>query len=144
MRRLTLAVLSGLLLSGAAHAADLLKIDVHRDANCGCCKEWVKHLQASGFDVNDHVETDMTTIKAKLGVPESLRSCHTAVINGKFVEGHVPAEQIKQLNDRKDLIGVAVPGMPVGSPGMAYGDTRQPYKVLGVTRSGAEEVVAEY
>ncbi|WP_434682006.1 DUF411 domain-containing protein [Pseudomonas sp. R1-18] len=144
MRRLTLGVLGGLLLSGAAHAADLLKIDVHRDANCGCCKQWVKHLQASGFEVNDQVETDMSPIKAKLGVPASLRSCHTAVIDGKFVEGHVPAEQIRQLHGRQDLIGVAVPGMPLGSPGMEHGETRQPYRVLGLTRSGAEEVLAEY
>lgn len=144
MRRLTLGVLGGLLLSGAAHAGDVLKIDVHRDANCGCCKEWVKHLQTSGFEVNDQVETDMSALKAKLGVPQPLRSCHTAVIDGKFVEGHVPAEQIRQLHGRKDLIGVAVPGMPLGSPGMDQGETRQPYKVMGLTRSGAEEVLAEY
>lgn len=144
MRRLTLGVLGGLLLSGAAHAADLLKIDVHRDANCGCCKQWVKHLQASGFQVNDQVETDMSPIKEKLGVPASLRSCHTAVIDGKFVEGHVPAEQIRQLHGRQDLIGAAVPGMPLGSPGMEHGETRQPYRVLGLTRPGAEEVLAEY
>ncbi|AKF47415.1 Uncharacterized conserved protein [Pseudomonas syringae] len=141
-RKLSLAV--ALLISGAVQAAAPLTIDVHRDANCGCCKEWVKHLESSGFNVVDHVENDMNAIKKNLGVPQDLASCHTAVIDGKFVEGHVPAEEIKKLSARADLVGIAVPGMPAGSPGMEYGQNHQPYKVLGVTKEGAQEVVAEY
>jgi hypothetical protein len=92
-----LAAIAGLLVTSAAYAAEPLSIDVHRDANCGCCKKWIAHLEANGFKVTDHVETDMSAVKQKLGVAPRLASCHTAVIDGKFVEGHVPAEQIREL-----------------------------------------------
>lgn len=142
MSKLQLSIFVALLMSGAAHAADPLTIDVHRDANCGCCKEWIKHLQANGFKVNDHVETNMSAVKQSLGVPQGLASCHTGVIDGKFVEGHVPAAQIKELKNRQDLAGIAVPGMPAGSPGMDYGQSAQAYQVIGLTKTGAQEVVA--
>lgn len=143
-RKLSLAV--GLMICGVVQAAEPLTIDVHRDANCGCCKEWVKHLELNGFKVVDHVERNMSAIKQNLGVPQELASCHTAVIDGKFVEGHIPADEIKRLNGRSDLAGIAVPGMPVdaGSPGMDYGQNHQPYQVLGLTKAGAQEVVADY
>ena len=92
-RKLSLAV--GLMICAVAQAAEPLTIDVHRDANCGCCKEWVKHLESNGFKVVDHVESNMSAIKTSLGVPQGLASCHTAGIDGKFVEGHVPEEEIK-------------------------------------------------
>ena len=88
---LRVLALSTLLLSSLANAAEQLTMDVHRDANCGCCKAWISHLQANGIRVNDHVETDMSSVKRQLGVAPRLASCHTGVINGKFVEGHVPA-----------------------------------------------------
>jgi hypothetical protein len=141
-RKLSLALV--FLMCGAAQAAEQLTIDVHRDANCGCCKEWVKHLESNGFKVVDHVESNMSAIKQSLGVPQGLASCHTAVIDGKFVEGHVPADEIKKLSGRSDLVGIAVPGMPSGFPGMDYGQNHQPYQVLGVTKAGAQEVVADY
>ena len=144
MMKRNLLLAMGLMFMGVAQAAELLSIDVHRDANCGCCKEWVKHLESNGFKVVDHVESDMSAIKKGLGVPQGLASCHTGVIGGKFVEGHVPADDIKKLNDRPDLVGIAVPGMPAGSPGMDYGQKHQPYQVLGLTRDGAQEVVADY
>lgn len=142
MSRLQLSIFVALLISGTAHAADPLTIDVHRDANCGCCKEWIKHLQANGFKVNDHVESNMSAVKQRLGVPQELASCHTGVVDGKFVEGHVPAAQIKELHNRQDLAGIAVPGMPAGSPGMEYGQTTQAYQVIGLNKTGAQEVVA--
>lgn len=142
--KLRIAALAALLMSGAAQAADALSIDVHRDANCGCCKDWIRHLEANGFSVRDHVEPDMRAIKQRLGVAPRLASCHTAVIDGKFVEGHVPAAQILELRQRPDLLGLAVPGMPHGSPGMEYGDRRDAYQVIGLTRTGKDEVVAEY
>ncbi|SEJ80799.1 Uncharacterized conserved protein [Pseudomonas linyingensis] len=142
--RLRIAALAALLISGAAQAADTLSIDVHRDANCGCCKGWIKHLEANGFTVNDHVEPDMHAVKQRLGVAPRLASCHTAVIDGKFVEGHVPAAQILELRNRPDLLGLAVPGMPAGSPGMEYGDRKDAYQVIGLTKAGNDEVVAEY
>ncbi|OHC28381.1 MAG: metal-binding protein [Pseudomonadales bacterium RIFCSPLOWO2_12_59_9] len=141
---LRIATLAAMLMSGAAQAAEPLSIDVHRDANCGCCKDWIKHLQANGFKVNDKVETNMSAVKQSLGVPAGLASCHTGVINGKFVEGHVPAAQILELNQRADLVGMAVPGMPAGSPGMDYGQPHQAYRVIGLSTTGSETVVAEY
>ncbi len=142
--KLRIATLAALLLSGAAQAADALTIDVHRDANCGCCKDWIKHLEANGFTVHDHVEPDMHAVKQRLGVAPRLASCHTGVIDGKFVEGHVPAAQILELRQRPDLLGLAVPGMPAGSPGMEYGDRKDAYQVIGLTKAGTDEVLAEY
>jgi hypothetical protein len=142
--RLRIAALAFLLLGGAAQAADDLTIDVHRDANCGCCKAWIKHLEANGFTVRDHVEPNMSAVKQQLGVAPRLASCHTAVIDGKFVEGHVPAAQILELRNRPDLLGLAVPGMPAGSPGMEYGDRQDAYQVIGQTKAGKDVVVANY
>ncbi|MGY1447632.1 metal-binding protein [Pseudomonas chlororaphis] len=142
---LRLAALSVLLVGSLAQAADLIPIDVHRDANCGCCKKWIEHLQANGFKVNDHVESNMSEVKQRLGVAPRLASCHTAVINGKFVEGHVPADQVLALSKRDDLLGVAAPGMPMGSPGMEMdGMPADAYQVIGLTRDGKDVVVADY
>lgn len=142
---LRLAALSALFLSSLVQAAELIPIDVHRDANCGCCKQWAKHLEANGFQVNDHVESNMSAVKQRLGVVPRLASCHTAVINGKFVEGHVPADQVLALSKRDDLLGVAAPGMPMGSPGMEMdGMGADAYQVIGLTRDGQDVVVADY
>ena len=142
---LRLAALSALFLSSLVQAAELIPIDVHRDANCGCCKQWVKHLEANGFQVNDHVESNMSAVKQRLGVAPRLASCHTAVINGKFVEGHVPADQVLALSKRDDLLGVAAPGMPMVSPGMEMdGMGADAYQVIGLTRDGQDVVVADY
>ena len=142
---LRLAALSALLLTSLAQAAAPIAIDVHRDANCGCCKKWIEHLQANGFKVNDHVESNMSEVKQRLGVAPRLASCHTAVIDGKFVEGHVPAEQVLALRKRPDLLGVAAPGMPMGSPGMEMdGMPADAYQVIGLTRDGQDVVVADY
>ena len=141
---LRLALLSALFTTTLAQAADLIPIDVHRDANCGCCKDWISHLEANGIRVNDHVESDMNAVKQRLGVPPRLASCHTGVIDGKFVEGHVPAEQVLALRKRDDLLGVAAPGMPMGSPGMEVEGRSEAYQVIGLTRAGKDVVVAEY
>lgn len=141
---LRLAALGALLISSLAQAAELIPIDVHRDANCGCCKKWIAHLEANGFKVNDHVEANMSEVKQRLGVPPRLASCHTGVINGKFVEGHVPAEQVLALSKRSDLLGVAAPGMPMGSPGMEMDGMADVYQVMGLTKNGADEVIADY
>ena len=137
-----LAVIAALFVAGSVHAADV--IDVHRDANCGCCKDWVKYLQENGFEVRDHVESNMSAVKQRLGVAPRLGSCHTGVIDGRFIEGHVPAAQIRELQQRKDLLGIAVPGMPAGSPGMDYGQPGQAYQVIGLTTEGSDLVLADY
>lgn len=131
------------LFAGTAGAVDLV-IDVHRDAYCGCCKDWINHLKDHGFTVNDHVETDMAAVKMRLGVPPALASCHTGVINGQFVEGHVPAADIIKLARNPDLLGAAVPGMPVGSPGMEMGEQQDAYQVIGLDKEGATRVLADY
>jgi len=137
-----LALFAGLFLAASAQAAEI--IDVHRDASCGCCKDWVKYLQANGFEVRDHVESNMSAVKQNLGVAPRLGSCHTGVIDGKFIEGHVPVAQILELKQRSDLVGVAVPGMPAGSPGMDYGQPAQAYQVIGLTADGKDVVIADY
>ena len=141
---LRLAALSALFITSLAQAAEPIPIDVHRDANCGCCKKWIAHLETNGFKVNDHVEANMSEVKQRLGVPPRLASCHTAVINGKFVEGHVPAEQVLALSKRSDLLGVAAPGMPMGSPGMEMDGMADAYQVIGLSKNGTDEVIADY
>lgn len=141
---LQLLALSTLFVTSLAHAAEPLTIDVHRDANCGCCKKWIAHLQDNGFKVNDHVEADMSSVKQRFGVAPNLRSCHTARLNAKFVEGHVPADQVRALAQRDDLLGVAAPGMPMGSPGMEMDGMSDAYQVIGVKKDGTQTVVADY
>nr|WP_298135999.1 DUF411 domain-containing protein [uncultured Pseudomonas sp.] len=130
--------------AGLSQAAETLAIDVHRDPNCGCCKAWIAHLQDNGFTVHDHLERDMSALKQRLGVPPRLASCHTAVIDGQFVEGHVPAADILKLRQRPDLLGAAVPGMPTGSPGMEYGDRHDAYQVIGVDKQGEDQLISEH
>lgn len=127
-----------------AQAEPTHSIDVYRDPNCGCCSNWITYLRDNGYTVNDHLEADMSSVKTRLGVPEKLGSCHTGVVNGKFVEGHVPVQQIQELTQRGDLLGVAAPGMPMGSPGMEAGERRSAHQIIGLTRTGQEEVVASY
>ena len=142
MKRRALLLSAALLPVAAATASKPPVVEVWKSPNCGCCKEWIKHLQANGFTVKDHPEANMTPIKEKLGVPYRLGSCHTGVFKGKFVEGHVPAAQVVELGKRKDLVGIAVPGMPLGSPGMEVGTTRHAYKVIGLRSDGKEVIVA--
>lgn len=137
-------VLASLLFNGAVQAAEPIAMDVYRDPNCGCCTAWIKHLESNGFTVTDHVESNMSAVKTRLGVPHSLGSCHTGVIDGKFVEGHVPAADVLKLRQRSDLIGVAVPGMPMGSPGMEHGEMRDAYSVIGVQADGKQQELARY
>jgi hypothetical protein len=122
-------------------------VEVWKDPSCGCCKEWVTHLQQHGFAVTVH-ETGNAAVRAKLGIPQKLGSCHTAVVGGYALEGHVPAQEVRRLlKERPAALGLAVPGMPVGGPGMdapAYKGRRDPYDVLLVLRSGDVRVYASY
>ncbi|MCJ8170135.1 DUF411 domain-containing protein [Atopomonas sediminilitoris] len=128
--------------SFASMAAEV--IDVYRNESCGCCKAWIEHLEDNGFTVQDHVENDMSAIKQRLGVPYAMGSCHTGVYQGKFVEGHVPASDILALKQRNDLLGLAVPGMPLGSPGMEMGARKEAYDVVGLHKDGQSEVIQHY
>ena len=145
-RRSALALACAALASGLAHAAGRegkTSVEVWKDPNCGCCKDWISHLEANGIQVNDHVESDMNAVKQRLGVPPRLASCHTGVIDGKFVEGHVPAKDGLDLRQRRDLLGAAVPGMPHGSPGMETGRV-DAYQVIGLSKNGQGSVLADY
>lgn len=118
------------------------KIVVYASPTCGCCHAWARHLESSGFAVTTELMNDVTPMKQRLGVPEDLWSCHTALVEGYAVEGHVPADLIRQLlQERRVVAGLAVPGMPNGSPGME-GPIRDRYEVIAFSRSGTTEVYA--
>lgn len=134
---------------GAAMAAatmqdqDLPTVLVYKTPSCGCCNGWIEHLEAAGFKVDARNVSDIMSVKRDTGVPVSMSSCHTAIIDGYVVEGHVPADQIKRLlAERPDIAGIAVPGMPTGSPGME-GRSANPYQVLSFTTDGEAAVYAE-
>jgi hypothetical protein len=111
-----------LLQAGAVFAAEEQLITVHRDPNCGCCLGWVQHLQRAGFRTKVLETKDVDAVKTRLGVPDDLAACHTAEVAGYVVEGHVPAAALKRfLAEKPNATGLAVPGMPIGSPGMEGG-----------------------
>lgn len=129
----------------ATPVADEATLVVHHDPNCGCCGKWIEHIEQHGFTVEAILETDMNSVKRELGVPENLPSCHTATIDGYVIEGHVPASDVRKLLDeRPDARGLSVPGMPLGSPGMEYGDRRHAYDVVLFDDSGNMSVFNHY
>jgi len=118
---------------------------VFKNPSCGCCGAWVEHLQAAGFSVSVKEVEDTTPVRRKLGLPDKYGSCHTATVGGYVLEGHVPAADVKRLLASKSVaVGLAVPGMPVGSPGMEVGDRFDPYDVLLVDRAGQSTVFSRY
>jgi len=117
-------------------------ITVYKDPSCGCCKEWVKHIRAAGFVATVHDTEDMATVKSSMGVPDSLQSCHTARVGNYVIEGHVPADvMIKLLKEKPPALGLAVPGMPSGSPGMEGGRVDR-YDVMLFDKSGKARIYA--
>jgi hypothetical protein len=142
----TLAALSGELLWAQLSRFHSTTLIVYKSPSCGCCSKWVDHVKAAGFAVEVHDEEDMESIKDRLGVPSDLRSCHTALAEGYLIEGHVPAEDIKRLlAARPKLAGLAVPGMPASTPGMAKpGAPREPYTVVSFQKDGATQVYARH
>jgi len=122
-------------------------IHVLKDPNCGCCEAWVRILQAEGFDVTTENSFGGHLVRHKLdnGIPQAMMSCHTAEIGGYFIEGHVPPADIRKLLSRRpDAVGLAVPGMPYGSPGMGPEDQREAYDVFLIKRHGDTEVFTRY
>ncbi|MBA1158905.1 DUF411 domain-containing protein [Microvirga mediterraneensis] len=119
-RRAFVAGLAGAVLASPLRASEgLPKVVVTKDPNCGCCSGWADHLKQAGFPVEIAETAEISRVKARLGVPQALASCHTAEVGGYVIEGHVPAASIKRLlAERPQAAGLAVPGMPVGSPGM--------------------------
>jgi hypothetical protein len=128
--------------SSNATAAKPVAIKVYKTPTCGCCKSWVDHLKKNGFQVETVDMPDLSMVKAKYGVKPELQSCHTAVVNGYVVEGHVPADLIQKLiKERPAVAGLAVPGMPSGSPGME-GAIKQAYDVYTFDKSGKAKIYA--
>jgi len=133
-----------MLLAGCGEQKVAGTITVYKSPTCGCCKKWVSHLESNHFKVIAHDTLDMDKVKRELGVPASLGSCHTAVINGYIIEGHVPASAIQRLLKEKPAVaGLAVPGMPMGSPGME-GPRKDPYNALVFNRSGDAAIYERY
>ena len=119
-------------------------IEVYHDPTCGCCVNWIRYMQAQGYVVAAHENSSMAVVKARLGVPASAASCHTAKIGGYVIEGHVPVEDIRRLlAAHPDALGLAAPGMPMGSPGMEMGALER-YDVLLMGRDGSSRVFATH
>ena len=121
-------------------------IEVHKSATCGCCSKWVEHLKNHGFTVRTTNREDLSDFKASHRVPRGVQSCHTAVVNGYVVEGHVPTSDVQRLlKERPEIVGLAVPGMPIGSPGMEMEGRRvQPFDVLAFDKDGQTRVFASH
>lgn len=128
----------------AVAVSDKPVMTVYKRSTCGCCSMWIDHMEAAGYQVEAiDRDADLHVVKDSLGLPADLSSCHTGVVDGYVVEGHVPAEQVDRLlAERPDVLGIAVPGMPIGSPGMEMGDRRDAYDVLVVDKSGEAGVYA--
>jgi len=128
-----------------AQAINLPKATVYRDPACTCCGGWIEHLKAQGFSVKNVPTADMIAFKQEHGVTDELASCHTAIIDGYVVEGHVPGDDIKQLLAQKpDVSGIAVPGMPVGTPGMEMGNKKDSFAVVAFDEQGQTKVFKQY
>lgn len=146
MRRLPIPVAAICLLGAMAPAIadELPAVTVWKSQWCGCCGNWVAHMQDAGFNVTVKNTEELDTVKKLAGIPDKLQSCHTASVGGYKIEGHVPAADIKRLlAARPPVIGLAVPGMPSGSPGMENGE-RDPYDVLAFTRDGTTKVFSSH
>lgn len=122
-------------------------LQVWKDPNCGCCKDWIIHMEKSGFAASV-IEQGNHAARARLGMPQKYASCHTALVQGYVIEGHVPAADIQRLlREKPQALGLAVPGMPIGSPGMdgaAYGGRHDPYAVLLIQKDGTSRVFNAY
>jgi len=128
--------------AGSLHSKD---ITVYKNPSCGCCKKWISYLKENNFNVTEKNTRDVFVEKKRLGVPEKLAACHTAVIDGYVIEGHATASDIKRLLLlRPDVKGIAVPGMPVGTPGMERGNDKESYNVYTFDEQGNEKVFIKH
>ena len=141
--RLLLRIVAPLALLASAESAAAATLVVTKSAACGCCKHWVEHMKTAGFAIQVRDVDDVTPTARRLGVPDNLRSCHTAQVGGYVIEGHVPAADVKRLLATKPkAAGLTVPGMVAGSPGMEQGGRRDPYQVLLFDKAGKTRVFA--
>lgn len=145
-RRTFLGVVAATAMTGSvtAIAAAAPNVKVYKSPTCGCCGEWVKHMRANGFPVTVNDVADVDAFRAKAGVPEALAACHTALVDGYVVEGHVPAADVRRLlAERPKVLGIVVPGMPASAPGMDS-PRASPYQVLLLQADGVTRVYRTY
>lgn len=140
------AVVLATTFSAQAEPATVEKeITVYRSPTCGCCGKWIEHVKQNHFVVKDIISDNMQAIKQKFHVPANLASCHTAIVDGYVIEGHVPAADIQKLLQTKpDVVGISAPGMPMGSPGMEMGGKADDFDVVSFDKAGHTEVFAEH
>ena len=146
MKKMRIATLAApLALIACAQAAVASTIEVMKNPNCGCCSEWVERMREAGFTVNVQEIADTSEAASAAGIPANLRSCHTAKVEGYAIEGHVPAEDIRTLIALKpDAVGLAVPGMPAGSPGMEVPGAAESYHVVLVAKDGNHRIFSTH
>ena len=145
LHRQLFRIVAPLALLASAESAVAATLVVTKTAFCGCCREWVEHMKKAGFTVKVNDVENVTPTARRLGVPDKLRSCHTAEIGGYAIEGHVPAADVRRLlAQRPKAAGLAVPGMVMGPPGMQQGDQSEPYQVILFDRSGKTRVFASH
>ncbi|HKP29353.1 MAG TPA: DUF411 domain-containing protein [Gemmatimonadales bacterium] len=136
--------LAVLVAAASPPASQSASMTVYKTPTCGCCAKWVEHMKSAGFKVQVQDMDDLTEIKQASGVPIPIRTCHTAVVSGYVIEGHVPADLVKKmLAEKPKMTGIAVPGMPVGSPGMESGNEKSPYDVVLFDKTGKTTVYAK-
>ncbi|MFW9260209.1 DUF411 domain-containing protein [Nostoc sp. CALU 546] len=122
-----------------------LNATVYHSPDCNCCGGWIDHLKAQGFKITDFSTPNIETVKQKYNVPDNLSSCHTAIVNGYVIEGHVPADDIKRLlQEKPNIAGLSVPQMPVGTPGMEMGNRKDPFSVFSFDRKDSVAVFNKY
>ena len=151
MKVLNIFLAIALLVFNAGIKAETLSADkpidivVYRSPSCECCGKWLEHMKKNNFNVKDIVTDDVQAIKKKYGVPEAMASCHTAIVDGYVIEGHVPANDImKLLKTKPKIVGIAVPGMPSGTPGMEMGDRKDSYNVMSFDKENHYEIFNSY
>ena len=139
-----MGLLIALVSSPGAARAEAPSVRVYKTATCGCCSKWVRHLEEHGFEVDAIDVANLGSVKRSNGVPPGLASCHTGLVGGYLIEGHVPASDVHRLlRERPAIAGIAVPGMPIGSPGME-GPDPETYRVFGFTSDGKISVFATH
>jgi len=122
-----------------------MNMTVYRSPSCGCCGVWIEHAKHHGFQITDITTDDMEAVKREHNIPRDLASCHTTIIDGYVMEGHIPVDDIKRfLKQTPNVVGLTVPGMPLGTPGMEAGDRKQPFDILAFDRNGQVQVFKHY
>jgi hypothetical protein len=128
-----------------AKTEEKIDVVVNRSPTCSCCGKWIEHLKQNNFNVKDVVSGDVQAVKNKYGITQELASCHTAIVNGYVVEGHVPANDIRTLlKNKPDVVGITVPGMPSGTPGMEMGGKKDAYQVVSFDKKNQHQVFNSY